>query len=392
MAGAVNALATTGLVFPEGPWRGIGDLGLATLGRVVRFTHTRLRFAPQPLDRPRSSTRTTVGSVPTGDGSWRNRPWSEPGADHSWPHCRGDFMTTIAVIAHAGKSFGGGLGELRRVLDDAGFPQPLWYEVAKSSQAPKCARQAMTEGADVLFVWGGDGTVQRCIDAVAGTGAVVAVLPAGTANLLATNLGIPQDISEAVEIGLHGDRRSLDTGTVNGEHFTVMAGAGLDALMIKDADAGLKDRFGRAAYLWTGARNLAASPVRAKVDVEGRRFYKGEITCVLVGNVKDVFGGIEVFDGSRPDDGLLELGVVTAKSLTQWVRTVSRVVLGRAQNSPFVVTTRGSRIRVRFDRPIAYELDGGVRKATKKLRIKVRPKSITVCVPVPDPSAEAGQG
>lgn len=300
-------------------------------------------------------------------------------------------MTTVSVIAHAGKSFGGGLGELRRVLDDAGFAEPLWYEVAKSSQAPKCARQAMAEGADVLFVWGGDGTVQRCIDAVAGTGAVIAILPAGTANLLATNLGIPQDISEAVETGLHGDRRSLDTGTVNSEHFTVMAGAGLDALMIKDADAGLKDRFGRAAYLWTGARNLQASPVRATVTVEGRRFHKGKITCVLVGNVKDVFGGIEVFDGSRPDDGLLEIGIVTAKSLTEWVRTVSRVVLGRAEHSPFVVTTRGSKMRVTFDRPTAYELDGGVRKATKELRIKVRPRSITVCVPVPD-AAGARQG
>src|SRR5659263_314833 len=97
-------------------------------------------------------------------------------------------MTTIAVIAHAGKSFGGGLGELRQVLDDAGFPEPLWYEVAKSRQAPKCARQALAEGADVLFVWGGDGTVQRCIDAVAGTGAVIAILPAGTANAVETDL------------------------------------------------------------------------------------------------------------------------------------------------------------------------------------------------------------
>jgi diacylglycerol kinase family enzyme len=103
---------------------------------------------------------------------------------------------------------------------------------------------------------------------------------------------------------------------------------------------------------------------------------------VLIGNVKDVFAGIEVFDGSRPDDGLLELGVVTAKSRTQWARTIGRVVLGRAENSPFVVTTRGTTMRVSFDKPTAYELDGGVRKATKKLRIKVRPASITLCVPV----------
>ncbi len=293
-------------------------------------------------------------------------------------------MTSVAVIAHAGKTFGGGLGELRQVLDDAGVPEPLWYEVAKSKQAPDCAREAVEAGADLLFVWGGDGTVQRCIDTVAGSGTTIAILPAGTANLLATNLGIPQDVAAAVQIGLHGDRRPLDTGTVNGEHFAVMAGAGLDALMIRDADAGLKDRVGRAAYLWTGAKNLGASPVRAKVKVEGRRFYKGTITCILVGNVREVFAGVEVFDGSRPDDGLMELGVVTAKSRTQWVRTIGRVVLGRAENSPFVVTTRGTTMRVRFDKPTPYELDGGVRKATKQLRIKVRPASITVCVPVAD--------
>jgi diacylglycerol kinase family enzyme len=147
-------------------------------------------------------------------------------------------MSAVAVIAQAGKSFGGGLGELRRVLDDAGFPEPLWYEVVKNKQVPKCAKRAMTKGADVLFVWGGDGTVQRCIDTLAGTGAVLAILPAGTANLLATNLGIPHDISEAVQLGLHGDRRTVDTGTVNGEQLAVMAGAGPDVLMMKGADAG----------------------------------------------------------------------------------------------------------------------------------------------------------
>ena len=292
-------------------------------------------------------------------------------------------MSTVAVIAHSGKTFGGGLGELRRVLDGAGFPQPLWYEVAKSRQAPECARQARKDGADLLFVWGGDGTVQRCIDAVAGTDAILAILPAGTANLLASNLGIPQNIEQAVQIGLHGHRHPIDTGTVNGEHFAVMAGAGLDALMIHDADAGLKDRIGRAAYLYTGAKNLNASPVTATVEVEGRRFYKGVITCVLVGNVKDIIGGINVFDGSRPDDGLFEIGVVTAKSRAQWGRTLGRMVVGRAETSPFVLTSRGTSFKVKLDHPIAYELDGGARKATKKLKVKIRPASITLCVPAP---------
>ena len=144
-------------------------------------------------------------------------------------------MPDVAVVAHSRKSFGGGLPELRKVLAAEGVPAPLWYEVKKSRHAPEDARRAAARGVDVLFVWGGDGTVQRCIDAVAGTDTAVAILPAGTANLLAMNLKIPDDITEAVRIGLHGDRRRMDTGSVNGEHFTVMAGAGFDARMISEA-------------------------------------------------------------------------------------------------------------------------------------------------------------
>lgn len=290
-------------------------------------------------------------------------------------------MARVAVVAHAGKSFGGGLEELRSVLTGEGYPDPLWYEVSKSRKAPKCIRRALTKGADIVFVWGGDGTVQQCIDAVASTGAVIAILPAGTANLLAANLGIPTDLTEAVRVGLHGQHRPLDTGSVNGEHFTVMAGAGFDALMIKEADAGMKDRVGRVAYVWTGARNLNARRVKAVVTVGGRSFFKGSISCVLVGNVGKVVGGIEAFSGARPDDGLLDLGVVTAKNPLQWTRTLGRVALGKTEKSPFVQTTRGKRFTIRFNRRFPYELDGGARPAAKKLRIKVHPSSITICVP-----------
>ncbi len=290
-------------------------------------------------------------------------------------------MAKVAVVAHAGKSFGGGLEELRSVLDGEGHPDPLWYEVSKSRKAPKRIRRAVAEGADLVFVWGGDGTVQQCIDAVAGSGAVIAILPAGTANLLATNLGVPTDLTAAVLVGLHGRHRLLDTGSVNGEHFAVMAGAGLDAIMIKEADAGMKDRVGRMAYLWTGAKSLNARRVKAVVTVDGRSFFDGSISCVLVGNVGKVIGGIEAFEGARPDDGLLDLGVVTAKNRLQWARTLGRAALGRTEKSPFVETTRGKKFTVRFDRRFPYELDGGARSASKKLRIKVHPSSIAICVP-----------
>src|SRR5690349_16048024 len=99
-------------------------------------------------------------------------------------------MTTVAVVAHSGKTLGGGLGELRELLAREGFADPVWYEVPKSKKAPRRARQAVEQGADLLLVWGGDGMVQRCADAVAGSGVALGILPAGTANLFATNLGI----------------------------------------------------------------------------------------------------------------------------------------------------------------------------------------------------------
>jgi diacylglycerol kinase (ATP) len=286
-----------------------------------------------------------------------------------------------AVVAHAGKSFGGGLRELREVLAREGVADPLWYEVTKSRKAAKCARRALAEGAEVTFVWGGDGTVQRCIDAVAGTEAVLAILPAGTANLLATNLRVPTGLADAVRVGLKGERRRFDTGSVNGEHFAVMAGAGFDARMIKQASREMKGRLGRAAYLYTGARNLSARRVTATIEVDGVRFFQGRVSCVLAGNVAKVLGGIEAFPGAQPDDGLLELGLVTAKDPAGWARALGRVLQGRAGKSPFIKVTRGKQFRLRFDRPFPYELDGGARTTVTKMRVKVHPGAITICVP-----------
>ena len=109
----------------------------------------------------------------------------------------------IAVIAHGGKTFGGGIDELRRLLHQHGI-EAHWYEVPKSKKAPKRVRRALDDGAELLFVWGGDGMVQRCAHEAAGTGATLAILPAGTANVLAANLGIPKDLEAAVAIGLAG--------------------------------------------------------------------------------------------------------------------------------------------------------------------------------------------
>jgi len=288
----------------------------------------------------------------------------------------------VAVIAHRKKSLGGGLPELRRVLEERGLEDVYWREVGKSKFAPEEVRKALKEGIELIFVWGGDGMVQRSIDTMAGTDATLAIIPAGTANLLATNMGIPKEIEEAVAIGLSGNVRRIDVGRLNGECFAVMAGAGFDAQMIGDADGGLKDRFGRLAYVWTGAKHLREKPFRAQIRVDGARWYDGDASCILLGNVGKLFGGVEAFEDAHPDDGVLELGVVSADGVREWAGTVARAVVGTAGKSPHAFTTKAHSVRIKLDRKVAYEIDGGDRKKVRKLRIDIDPEAVKICVPV----------
>jgi diacylglycerol kinase (ATP) len=286
----------------------------------------------------------------------------------------------VAVIAHAGKTFGGGLPELRRVLDAEGVRDPIWHEVPKSKRAPREVERALEEGAELILAWGGDGMVRRCLTAIADADVDLGILPAGTSNLFATNMGIKQDVEEAVRVALRGDRRTIDVGRFNGERFGVMAGAGFDAAMIRGADD-MKDRLGRAAYVLSGAGNLDAQPFGAKIKVDGTPWYEGPATCILLGNVGRLFGGIEVFGDAAVDDGLLDLGVVTAEGPVQLSRTMLRTALGDPQKSPFVRVTKARTVKVKLDRKVRYELDGGERSKVRRFKVDVEPHAVTVRVP-----------
>ena len=291
-------------------------------------------------------------------------------------------MVKVAVVAHEGKTLGGGLPELRRVLEAQGVADPFWCEVPKSRKAPAQVRRALDDGAELIVAWGGDGMVQRCVDVLAGSEVALAIIPAGTANLFATNLGIPSDIEGAVAVGLHGARRRVDLGRFNGERFAVMAGAGFDAAMIRDAaDGSLKERLGRVAYVWTGSENLRSKPFRADIEVDGANWYKGKASCILFGNVGKLVGGVEAFEDARPDDGKLELGIVTAEGLLEWGRMIARAAVGPVDKSPLAQTTKARSVKVKLNRKVLYELDGGDRTKVKAFKVKVEPGAVTVCVP-----------
>jgi YegS/Rv2252/BmrU family lipid kinase len=290
-------------------------------------------------------------------------------------------VTAVGVVANPRKQLGGGLDALREALAEHGVDDPLWREVPKSKFAPKAVAEFLEAGVDLMFVWGGDGMVQRCVDAIGSAPVTLAILPAGTANLFATNLGIPRDLEEAVRIGCSGGRRTLDVGRVNGETFTVMAGTGVDTLMIRDTDGGMKDRLGRLGYVVAGVRAARQDTFRTRVEIDGRRWFKGSASCVLVGNMEEVIGGLEAFPDARPDDGRLEVGVVTADRLVDWARVLGQTAVRPTGSSSFVRRTTASKVVVEMDAKRPYELDGGERSKTKRLKFRVEPAAITVCVP-----------
>ncbi|MFI5888593.1 diacylglycerol/lipid kinase family protein [Actinoplanes sp. NPDC051513] len=288
---------------------------------------------------------------------------------------------TIAVVAHQRKTLDGGLDELRRRLSSFGVSELLWHEVPKSRKAPKKVRALLKKKPDLLIVWGGDGMVQRTLDVVAGTKTPVAIMPAGTGNLLATNLGIPANLEEALDIAFHGRRHRIDLGKLGGEHFGVMAGVGFDGAMIRDADRKLKDRLGKLAYVWTGLRHVNGEPASARIMVDGVKWFDDEASCVLIGNVGTITGGIQAFDDAQPDDGWLDVGVATAHGALEWARALGTMAVGRSDRSPFVRTTRARRIDVKLKTKMEYELDGGARSSTKSFSAVVSPGAVKVCLP-----------
>jgi diacylglycerol kinase (ATP) len=293
-------------------------------------------------------------------------------------------LMLVAVVAHGKKTFGGGLAALRAALAEAGVAEPLWHEVDKGKKAAAKVRDCVEAGAEVVIVWGGDGTVRAAIDALVAARArkvALAIAPAGTANSLASNLGISRDVEAVVELALRGRRRRIDVGMMNGEPFAVMAGAGFDGLMIRDANRKLKRKLGRAAYFWTGLKNLGARATRARVDLDGRRWFRGPATCVLVGNVGGLLAGIRPFPNAEPDDGLLDVGVVQAESRWEWIKVLARARAGTAEGSPLVSTARARKIDVRLDAKRPFEIDGADRPPAKRFELRVKRRAVTVCVP-----------
>jgi diacylglycerol kinase (ATP) len=264
----------------------------------------------------------------------------------------------------------------------------MWLETTPTDAGEGLVRRALDADVDLVLVSGGDGTVMACATALADTGVPLALLPAGTGNLLAVNFNVPRDLEGAVEVALSGERRRIDLGCCEQGCFAVMAGMGFDAAMLRDTSPALKARLGALSYVVGGLRHLRSPAVGIEVRLDNSEPISIEAHMVLVGNLGMLQGGFRALPDADPQDGLLNVAIVTAGSIGAWLKVALRVVRGRVGNDRRVQTHVASSVEVRAARPMPMELDGDIFDDARVLTVETRPGALTLCVPGNDVGLE----
>jgi diacylglycerol kinase family enzyme len=273
-------------------------------------------------------------------------------------------------------------------LAEVGWPEPLWLETTVEDPGCGQTEQAVAEGVAVVFACGGDGTVMACASVLAGTDVTLAILPSGTGNLLATNLELPSDVVDAMSVATGGRVRRIDVGVVGDRCFTVMAGMGFDAQMLAAAPERLKKHIGWPAYAVAAVKHLRNRPMRVRISLDGGLPLRRRARTVLVGNVGRLQGGIPLLPDAVPDDGYLDVAVLSPRTMRHWL-ALAWGVIRRRRDVSRMETFRAERIEIYSDRVQARELDGDVIEPGRLLSVTVKPAALSVCVP--DDSSDSGR-
>ena len=273
------------------------------------------------------------------------------------------------------------------VCRGAGWDEVTWYETSTEDPGEGQARQALADGATLVCSLGGDGTVRSVASALVDTGVALGLLPGGTGNLLARNLGLPvDDPLAALEVVLTGTTRRVDVGAVMWdddaeEIFLVMAGMGMDARMTADADERIKNAVGWPAYLLSGVRALfdPGFAVRASTHDQHARSHRAQM--VVVGNCGQLPGGLELIPDARLDDGKLDVVLVEPRGILGWAAMLRDLATARQRDHRDLRRFSSDSIDVVTDRPILAELDGDAVGPRQRMATRARPGALLVKVP-----------
>lgn len=317
------------------------------------------------------------------------------------------LLPVAAVICNPQKT---DVDALRTLVDAEaernGWAPSLWFETTADDPGLDAARRALAAEPALLIVAGGDGTIRTVADAARDRAVVLALIPAGTGNLLARNLNLPlNDLEQSVRTAFTGVDRAIDSGfvdltrqdgSVERHVFLVMAGIGLDAHMAANTDHRLKKRFGWLAYIAPIARSVVANKqihMRYRLDDGRTRLIRAH--TVIAGNCSTLTANILLLPDAKVDDGLLDVVVLSPKGFGGWTHIGYRLALGgilhrtkagrlMLQLAPDIEALRyvqARKLQAKFDTPQKVELDGDDFGSALGVAISIRPGELAIRVP-----------
>ncbi len=277
-----------------------------------------------------------------------------------------------------------------RVLVDAGWDVAV-VKTTSARPAHMIATEAVESGLDAVFVAGGDGSVGSVAAVLAGSPTVLGVLPSGTANVWATELGLrPLDwthwfaLEDAAQRLANGTIRLVDLGECNGRAFLLWAGVGLDANLVDSIEP--RDRweksFGLLQYatlgLWT---SLGWTGIDLRVAA-GDRVWEDRYVVAVASNIRSYAGGVlELTPNAKVDDGMLDFWLVSGRSLVDAVVRLSYVLLRTHLDAPGIVHFQASEATFEAAEPAVLQMDGEPVWLEWPIRFAVRQRKLKVIMP-----------
>ncbi|MFT4231304.1 MAG: diacylglycerol kinase family protein [Leucobacter sp.] len=266
----------------------------------------------------------------------------------------------------------------------AGWARTRWYQTDAGDAGVGATRRALADGANVVLASGGDGTIRAVSEALRGTGIPIAIVPQGTGNLLARNLGVPLGrLDEIVRAAFIGSNRPIDLGVLKivredeseDEHvFLVLAGMGLDARAISATKATLKKRLGWLAYVDAGVRTmLKDEPLQIHYSVDGSPVKQLSVYTVMIGNCGLMPGGVLLIPDAKVDDGKLDVVALRPLGPFSWLRIWNKIgwengvlrkskagrrIIDLVHDTKSVTYSRATRYALAVPRPEPIQLDG----------------------------------
>jgi YegS/Rv2252/BmrU family lipid kinase len=261
-------------------------------------------------------------------------------------------LNRICIIANPGaRGVRGRLERLQRLTRDV---------VIRTTQGPgdaeAQAERAVEQGFNTIVAAGGDGTINEVVNGIAGESVTLGILPLGTVNVLAMELGIPFDLVKAWKIIRAGHTRLIDEASANGHRFVQMAGIGLDAQIVERNDRAVKQVLGPLSYLLTATQVAAEKPPRLKVLRPGHAAVDGSF--VLVGNGRLYGGPFQLFKEADIQDGLLDIYVFKYMNYLHLIRYFRGTLFGSLASFSDVEYFQARSVRVEANRHVPLEADG----------------------------------